>query len=330
VPFVWRRRAPLLAYVVTMGAVCLQALVSGRSTEGLHNLIAWYVGIYSVARYSRSPFAGLFVGGLGFLVFSLEDPIVMAGADGDLWATAFFGVALLACWFLGVFVRHQVEQRVSEERARQLQTAADEAVRDERARLARELHDVVSHNISVMVVQAAGARAASGAADTALANIEASGRSSLVEMRRLLGVLRADSDDASTSPNPGVASIAALVEHVEAAGVPVELRVEPEGLELTPALDLTVYRVVQEALTNVIKHAPGTAASVTILGTDGELRVDVVDEGPVADSDPDPGGHGLLGMRERVALFGGSLSTGPEPGGGFAVRARLPLGGDGR
>src|SRR5581483_10548472 len=196
---------------------------------------------------------------------------------------------------------------------------AELAVAEERARMARELHDIVSHNLSVVVLQAAGARAA-GANATTLEKIERSGRDALVEMRRLLGVLRDEDGDASLAPQPGIAQLAELVAGVRATGLDVELVVEGHGDELSPALELSVYRIVQEALT----HTHAANAVVRVERDRDAVRVEILDDGrmPVA---PTPNGHGLVGMAERVALFGGELSAGPLAEGGFAVRVTLPV-----
>lgn len=324
-PLAWRRVFPLGAFSITTGAVVLQSVASGHSVEGLQNIVCWYASMYAAARYSdrRRAAVALGVGAAAFTIYSLEDPIVMAGAHGDLWATSFFGTAFLATWLSGVFVRTRGEERESVERSQALERAAVQAVADERARLARELHDVISHNLSVMVVQAAGARAAGDAAPDALEKIERSGRESLVEMRRLLGVLRSDNGDASLVPQPGVGALAELVDAVRGAGVELELSVEGDAHDLPPALDLSVYRIIQESLTNVLKHSAGGSARVRVRCQADSVEVEVTDDGR-GPSTPSGIGHGLIGMRERVAIFGGSLDAGPRPGGGFVVRARLP------
>jgi signal transduction histidine kinase len=191
--------------------------------------------------------------------------------------------------------------------------------------MARELHDIVSHNLSVVVVQAAGARAA-GADSGALEKIERSGREALVEMRRLLGVLRDDGDAPDPAPQPGVAQLQELATTVQAAGLRVGLRVEGPFEQLPAAVSLTVYRIVQEALTNALKHAGPATVDVNVSCTPSAVSVEVADDGRQAVQNGSKGtGHGLLGMRERVALFGGELRVGPRPSGGYAVAARLPL-----
>jgi signal transduction histidine kinase len=225
----------------------------------------------------------------------------------------------------GTLVRERRERAAMAERARQLELTHERAVADERARLARELHDVVSHNLSVVVVQAAGARAQGSSDSATLEKIERSGRESLVEMRRLLDVLRADASDAGVAPQPRIVELEALVAQVRSAGVAVELAIDGDCRSVPAAIDLSVYRIVQESLTNVLKHAGPARAVVTVRRTSNAISVDIVDDGRGASSQPADGGHGLLGMRERVALFGGQLQAGARSDGGFQVSAILPL-----
>jgi len=195
--------------------------------------------------------------------------------------------------------------------------------------MARELHDIVSHNLSVVVLQAAGAQAA-GSSDTGtLEKIERSGRQALVEMRRLLGVLRQPGEQAAgpeLAPQPGLAELEALADGVRAAGLPVRLVIDGDPAGLPAAVDISAYRIVQEALTNVLKHAGKASAQVSVGCSADQVLIEVTDDGtgPQAGGQAG-GGQGLAGMRERVALFGGELTAGPRSGGGFAVRARLPL-----
>ena len=196
--------------------------------------------------------------------------------------------------------------------------------------MARELHDIVSDNLSVVVLQAAGAQAAGRPDAGTLEKIERSGRQALVEMRRLLGVLRQPDDQPglpSLSPQPGIAALAGLAEGMRAAGLPVQLVIDGNPAGLPAAVDVSAYRIVQEALANVLKHAGKASAQVRIrCGTD-EVVIEVTNDGtgPSAGGQAE-GGQGLAGMREREVLFGGELAAGPRRGGGFAVRARLPLG----
>jgi len=212
---------------------------------------------------------------------------------------------------------------------RDREVATREAVAAERAAIARELHDVVAHHMSVMVVQAGAARAV-GATDPAataeaLRQIEASGRTGLAEMRRLLEVLKAEEDGNGRAPQPGLARLGELLDAMRASGLPVEAVVEATPRALSPGVDLSAYRIVQEALTNSLRHAGGASARVVVRYEPDALELEIADDGPGPPQDPGAsGGHGLIGMRERVQLFGGELEAGPRQGGGFLVRARLP------
>jgi signal transduction histidine kinase len=230
-------------------------------------------------------------------------------------------------WLAGVLVRARRQAVSLAVRNQALQRAAERAVAEERARIARELHDIVAHHLSVVVLQAAGARASGRPAAAALEKIEDSGRQALTEMRRLLGVLRAPREEFRLTPQPGLGELAALAESVRAAGLPVRLVVDGDHAALPSAVGVSAYRIVQEALTNVLKHAGPAHAEVAVGWADGAVMIEVTDDGsgnPAAGAQA--GGHGLAGMRERAAVFGGELVAGPRPSGGFAVRARLPLG----
>ncbi len=325
-PLAWRRRMPLASFLLVLAAIDAQALTTGNSAEGLEVLFPLGVGTYSVAAHGsrRQSLAGLIALIAGYAIFIGEDRNVQSGESGQLWSAAFFGVAALALWLVGVWVRSRRDARELSERAAALERETASALADERARMARELHDIVSHNLSVVVLQAAGARA-SGASASTLEKIERSGREALVEMRRLLGVLRDDGDrEAELAPQPGIAQLQLLAETVRAAGLAVELQVEGDYDNLPSALELSVYRIVQEALTNTLKHAGTARAQVRVRRNDGALTLDVVDDG-AAPSNPSRAGHGLVGMQERVALFGGELHVGPRQEGGWAVHARLPV-----
>ena len=214
------------------------------------------------------------------------------------------------------------------ERERELR--AHEAVAEERARIARELHDLVAHNVSVMVVQAGAERHAlpedQASTREALSSIEQSGRQALAEARRLLGMLRPNGVHEELAPQPSIDQIDFLVEQIERAGLPVKLDVEGEPVALPAGVDLCAYRVVQEGLTNALKHAGPAHAEVLLRYTPTQLEVHVRDDGPgAAEPNSDGAGHGLIGMRERVALYGGQIHTGPRDGGGFEISAHIPV-----
>jgi len=221
---------------------------------------------------------------------------------------------------------HQRAQRLERER----QLLAEQAAAEERLRIARELHDVVAHNISLMVVQAQALGAMAGAEEqtrkSALA-IADLGRGAMSEMHRTLELMRASEAEDERAPQPTLAGLGALIGQARAAGVSVELSVDGEPRPLDAGVELSAYRIVQEALTNVIKHAGPAHAAVSVRYGEDQLALEIVDDG-VGTSGPDAArsGHGLVGMRERVALFGGTLRTGPQEGRGYRVQALLPYG----
>jgi signal transduction histidine kinase len=318
-PVALRRRFPLVVAVTVMVATAFQNVLT-TPTQGLAGIVAGLLALYSVGAYAE-PASAAIAGATAFAA-------VAGGAKGggDLaFGTLIFGGALLA----GVAVRrrHLREQELERE-TRKLTHERDAAVATERARLARELHDVVAHSVSTMVVQA---QAGGSLLDTeparaheALRAIERAGRQALVELRHLLGLLRDDEAAAAFAPQPGLRELSALLETFRSAGLSVELRAEGEAVTLPPGLDLTAYRIVQEALTNSLKHAAPAAAEVVLRYFDHAVEVEIIDTG--SRRAPANGvGQGLIGMRERVALYGGQLETGPRDGGGFLVRARLPV-----
>jgi signal transduction histidine kinase len=340
-PLAWRRRAPLLVWAALWAAVTLQALLTLRATAGLELMVPLFAGGYSVGAYSRlrRALAGLAIMAPGALAYVLTShgivnahpflfiPHSAALTGQSRTASVFFVGQILACWMLGVFVRFRREAAALGGRNAALERQAEQAVAAERARIARELHDIVAHHLSVVVLQAAGARASGRPADGALQKIERSGREALTEMRRLLAVLREPRDEPGRYPQPGVGQLPALAESVRAAGLTVDLVVDSDHGALPAAVDVSAYRIVQEALTNVLKHAGPAHAEVAVGCADGAVTIEVTDDGAgIRASGAQTGGQGLTGMRERVAIFGGELRAGPRPGGGYAVRARLPLG----
>jgi len=331
-PLVARRRFPgtVLALCVASG-LAFAALFLPPFFLGPALLVA----VYSVAAYGSRwvALAGLVVAELGLAAVWFT-PAMLERSTFLL----FMGV-IAVFWVLGRFVGDrqlyaaQLEERTAElERARE--ELARRAVVEERLRLARELHDVVAHAMSVIAVQSGvGAHVADSRPEEvgkALAAIEATSRAALTELRRLLGVLRQDSESqASLTPVPGLANLDSLLAEVGKAGLAVRVRVEGAPLQLPAGVDLSAYRIVQEALTNVVKHAGPAHAQVTIGYRDQDVTVEVTDDGRGAVTPAGDGrmgtGHGLIGMRERVQAFGGDLETGPRSGGGFRVAARLPL-----
>jgi signal transduction histidine kinase len=228
--------------------------------------------------------------------------------------------------------RKSVEADEARERAFRAEHEREEraraAVAEERARIARELHDVVGHSVSVMTVQASGVRRLlrpdQEREREALLVVERTGREALAEMRRMVGVLRRPEEAPALAPQPSLDHLSRLVEQAREAGLPVELRIEGEATQLPAGVDLTAYRLVQEGLTNVVKHARATRAEVLVNYGDGYLEVTVRDDGKGV-GNGDGGGHGLVGMRERVSVYGGELDAGPQTGGGYRLRAKLPL-----
>jgi signal transduction histidine kinase len=248
-------------------------------------------------------------------------------------------VFLTAAWILGDNLRtrraylHELEEK-AERLEREREENERRAAADEQARIARELHDVIAHNVSVMVVQAAGGREVfethPDRAREALASIEATGREALTELRRLLGVARAHEDGStSLAPQPGLERLGTLVEQVRAAGLTVDVQVEGEQRDLPTGVDLSAYRVIQEALTNTLRHAFAQRAWIVVHYGERELIVEVLDDGAGPPRAGGQDGRGLVGMQERVGLFGGEVRTGARPEGGFRVWARFPLGAEG-
>jgi signal transduction histidine kinase len=330
-PLLGRRRWPIAVMVCVVGAFFSMTVLVGRSSAaGLGIILA----VYSVAVYAdqvRRVVVGAF--GVVLLVAALSVYL----ATGTHLTLVFPGIAFIAAWLLGDYIRTrraylaELEERTlraEQDRDADRRRAADE----ERARIARELHDVIAHHVSVIAVQAGAGRLVQDgdprAAARTLATVETTARQALVELSRLLGVIRKENEGASPrEPQPGLDQLDALVQRARDAGLDVELAVRGRPRSLPAALDLSAYRIVQEAVTNVIKHAPRAHVRVALRYGDGELDVRVTDDGRGRPSGaPEPrGGHGIVGMQERVALFGGDLQAGPRPEGGFEVAARLPL-----
>jgi signal transduction histidine kinase len=330
-PVLARRRFPFAAPAVATVAVAVEALIAPQSLPGSVAAILMVLvlgAIFGLQGLTARGVAGwaLLVAAVGVVV--LTDP---EAGPGDL---VFVGAMASVAWLTGLaFAERNVRTAELEERAarleREREAEARAAVAEERARLAREMHDVVAHSLSVMVVQAEAAEAMLDSdpqrARRPLEAVQETGRSALTELRRMLGVLREMADEGpALAPQPGLAGLDALVASVRAAGLPVEVRVEGEPRPLPPGIDLSAYRIVQEGLTNALKHAGPARAEVVVTYGERELELRVSDDGRGHDPSGN-GGHGLMGMRERVALFGGALDAGPQPEGGFALHARLPV-----
>jgi signal transduction histidine kinase len=344
-PVAVRRRYPVGAFAVVVLVGGLEVLKLPRP---IGSDLAVVIMVYTVAAYRprRISLAALAVCLAGSVVAVLvwsADAVVHSAYTLAGVAAVFGGPALLA-WLLGDSMQwRRGYYRGLEERAARLERERDAhiqvAAAAERARIARELHDVVAHNVSVMVVQADGAAFALDAspekARQALTAISRTGRQALAEMRSLLGVLRSASDSgANLTPQPGVEQLAGLLEQTRAAGLPVSFAVEGVPRALPSGAALAAYRIVQESLTNARKHGgPTVTAGVTLRFCEDQLVINVTDDGrgPVAvravsDTGPDGLGHGLIGMRERTDVYGGTITAGPRPGGGWRVSATLPLG----
>ena len=331
-PLVWRRRHPLTVGLVT--GLATAAYGFARYPDlAMPIAIGGVVGMYSVAAWGGRR-AAVVSGWIAVVVLVIV--MTLPRADSDVVDAAFVSLLLAGAWVLGDRARVQRALAVElAERAARLEreqaAEARRAVAEERTRIARELHDVVAHHVSMMVVQAEAGPVATerdpGRAAGAFEAIAATGRQALVEMRRLLGVLRGDGEPApSLAPQPGLAQVPSLVEQVGRAGLEVELVVEGQEAPLPAGIDLSAYRIVQEALTNAVRHGASERARVLICYGERDLDLRVWNEGRPAQGDGSPSGRGLLGMQERAHLFGGELSAGPAPDGGFTVVARLPIG----
>jgi signal transduction histidine kinase len=331
VPLAFRRRAPLATFVLILLGVCIYYPLGYEVTDGT---LATFVGVYTVAAYEdrlRS------LVGLGLLAFGMTWYWTFRAEPFDPTTPVWIGILGLLSWGLGEYVKTRraytaeveaLAQRL--DRARTLE--ARQAAWQERARLARELHDVIGHTVNVMVIQAgAGRRTLAsdrGLAERAFQTIESTGREALEELDRLLGILRTEEDDEpELPPQPGLEQLRTLAGRFEDAGLPVEIAIEGDEVSLPRSLDQSAYRIIQEALTNALRHAGGTIAHVAVRYRTDRLELEVANDGHGNRRPPDRtgGGRGLIGIQERVALFGGDLEAGPSAGGGFVVRCEFPL-----
>jgi signal transduction histidine kinase len=334
-PLLARRRFPFAAPAAVWLVAALLSFVDGRLvvltvTTSVAGMVAAYLlGNLHDERQARIGLA-VVLGGAAVVVYNNPE-----AASGEfVFAPLLFAIG----WLAGFAVRERAEQaEAAEARAaqaeREREAAARLAVAEERARIARELHDIVAHAVSVMVLHVGTVRRRlpDEFADDrdALGDVERAGRTALAEMRRLLGAMRHEGDGLELAPRPGVDDLDRLVDELGRAGLRVRLRVEGEPVPLPPAIDLSAYRIVQEGLTNVLKHAHTGDAEVVLRYAPGQVQIDVRDHG-TGNSAGDGLGHGLVGVRERVKIYGGEMTAGPVDGGGFLLSTRLPVEGGAR
>lgn len=333
-PYLLRRRYPLAVFGGGLVAACVQLMLGAALIPADLMLL---ISMYDIATRFRR-WASL--SAAAAVVFWLLIAIVPRLGDAylDIGQLGLLIVVVAWVWTWGTLVRIRRDHIAAlQERARQLEREREAqariAVAEERSRIAREIHDIVSHSLSVMVLMSDGAASTVDSeperARSAMLTVRDTGRTALAEMRRMLGVLR-DDEPGSHAPQPGIAQLERLVEESKTVGLPVTLTVEGQPVEVTAGLDLAVYRVVQEALTNVRKHAGPSLSRVEVHlrygGTDLEVRI--TDDGQGFDGGPhsERGGRGLVGVRERVAAYGGTVRAEMRPSGGFKVAAVLPIG----
>jgi signal transduction histidine kinase len=330
-PLLARRRFPFGAPAAVGVAAALTSFVD--KTVVPYDGITFIVGCAALflvgsLRDRSQAVAGFAVAEGVLAVVVHNDP--KSGVGNFIVASIIFTIVWTIAFGVG---RKSMEADEARERAvraeREREEQARTAVAEERARIARELHDVVGHSVSVMTVQASGVRRLlrpdQEREREALLTVERTGREALAEMRRMVGVLRRPEEAPALAPQPSLEHLERLVEHARESGLPVRLRVEGDAVELPPGLDLTAYRLVQEGLTNALKHANATQAEVIVNYSGEHVEVVVSDDGHGVAGSDGGGGHGLVGMRERVSVYGGELDAGPRPEGGYRLRARLPL-----
>jgi signal transduction histidine kinase len=334
-PLLGRRRFPFGAPAVVWVVAAAVSFVDGRIIP--FAVSASVAGLAAAFLLGNLPDHAQALKGLAIVlgaaaIITYNTP---SASPGDyVFTPLLFGIG----WLAGYALRERSTQaETAELRAaqaeREREAAARIAVAEERTRIARELHDVVAHAVSVMVLQVGAVRhkLPPGLEEDrdALTRVEEAGRTALAEMRRLLGAMRRDDERLELGPQPGLDGLEPLLEGVGVAGLPVQLHVEGDPLPLPRAIDLSAYRIVQEGLTNALKHARASRADVTVRYGPDDLQIEVRDDGR-GPTTSDGMGHGLVGIRERVKIYGGEMTTGTANGGGFVLSARLPLGGDGR
>jgi signal transduction histidine kinase len=331
VALLWRRSNPLATIIGVWLPLALHAQLTGDGAEGLFLVWPAWVSLYALAAYAtrRHLVAGLAIALVCLAVHDLNDPLNWRSAEGA-WSAAWWDLVLFVPALVGGVVAGNRRARTLATEKALVEAEARAAVAEERSRIARELHDVVTHHVNLVVLQAT---AASGLLDRdpervrePLRVIERSGREALEEMRRLLGVLRNEDSERPLAPQPGLDDVDRLVGSARNTGLAVGLSVSGTPRPLSAGLGLTVYRIVQEALTNTARHAAGARVGISLRFEPDALDVAVVDDGGVETvQTTSGGGRGLLGMRERVAVYAGTLDVGRRSDGGFAVHARLPL-----
>jgi signal transduction histidine kinase len=330
-PLFARRRFPFAAPAAFWLLAAALSFIDGR-------LVPFLLGVFLIGmaagfllgnlRDARHAWMGLAIvlGGATIIVYNTP----AHSASSLVFIPTLFGIS----WLAGFALRGREEQaEAAEARAAQAErdreAAARIAVAEERARIARELHDIVAHAVSVMVLQVGAVRhklpETLADEEDALRGVERTGRTALAEMRRLLGAMGRDGDGPELAPQPGLGSLDSLLEEVGRAGLPVQLHVEGEPFQLPPAIDLSAYRIVQEGLTNALKHAHASHADVIVRYGSDELQIEVRDDGP-GGATSDGHGHGLVGIRERVKIYGGEMTVGKATDGGFVLSTRLPIG----
>ena len=330
--------APLLVRRLwPIAVLVLVGILAGLTSMGTPT--PWIqVGTVALASYTVGDLSGdRLRGALTALFVSAMISLALLAQDANAsQAVVFPLVVLVPAWLAGDVVRQRrleadARAEAGERALREAEERIRVAVAEERRAMARELHDVVAHGVSVMLIQAGAARQVVDQspedAKQALLTVEATGREAMMELRRLLGVLDEDGEGAGVAPQPGVDQLAVLLDRVREAGLPAELEVAGTPRPLPPSLDVTVYRIVQEGLTNALRYARRAATLVRLTWEPAQLRIEILDDGPVSPADAGDGaGRGLIGMQERASRAGGRLEAGPRLGGGYAVRAWLPLG----
>src|SRR3954447_19349939 len=331
-PVAFRRPYPLVVAPLMMAFAVWQEALNGDLFENtVTPIVTLPLAIYSMGVLLDRRRALLTFGATLALFWTVLIVADEAGVDDFVFSLVLVGGPFLVGRIGNARIALARELRAKAARLeREQEEGAQLAVAQERARIAREMHDVVAHNLSVMVVQSSAARRMIDRnperAREALVSVEHTGREALSEMRRMLEMLRGDDEDVALAPQPSIDELDALLDRARAAGLDVELEVEGERRRVQSSIDLSCFRIVQEALSNTIKHADAEHAHVRLRYGPSEVEVDVTDDGRVRTEDVDNGaGHGLVGMRERVAMLGGRLEAGSRPDGGFGVRATLPL-----